>query len=212
MTDIPERPPHFECRSFRASVPDARYLASKTGRDLKDRKPLKLTDTVIRRVQPPHDWQTSYDDYGTLNSCGAPRGTGNASIWFERTALPVEGDLVTWTKNTLSAPAHHLSLQDLQTLQRLLRAVDSESDTIDSAQTFDIDKERVIETKGRSTGPAERPHEVWRFQNIYRALEIPGKGMYLQTNSYIGESTAFLKHQREADECFQSIEWTLDYR
>ena len=211
MTDITDRPPYFECRNFREPGADARCLASKFGRSLKDKKRLKLSDTVIRHVEPPHDWQTFYDDYGTLNNCGAPRGTGNVSIWFHRMADPVEPDFVAWMKHALSAPAHHLNSHEIQILQRLLHVIDHDADTIDSAQTFDIDKERVIETKGRSTGPSERPQEVWRFQNIYRVLEIPDKGMYLQRNSYIGESTAFLKHQHEADGCFRSIKWNLDY-
>jgi hypothetical protein len=212
MTDIPEHPPYFECRSFRESKADATYLATKSGRKPKDKKPLKFTDSAIEHVDPPHGWQSDYDNYERLYGLGPPRGAGDVSIWFHPDAEPVEADLVTWMKHLLSAPAHHLNSQEIQMMQKVLRAMDKDADTIDSAQTFDIDEVRVVETTGRSTGPAESPQEVWRWQYIDRVLDVPGRGMYLQRNAYVGESGAFLKHQPEVDACFRSIRWAWDYR
>lgn len=198
MTDMPEKPRTVEVRQFQEIAYQPKTIDQEWDEGKTGPKGLDIGNGIVRHLEVPEHWHKHYGPKRDLDGCR--RDDADLEIDFWPTAVPIgSGRHSAQFREMMSAPPHKLASEDIEWLQEMLNKQEPMAEGMTSAQTYDIDGRRVLETTGLSLDK--------RTAYVHIYVVLPRHESYLQKLIYMGKPEPIQKYKAEADQIFRSIQW-----
>jgi hypothetical protein len=204
MSEMPQKPAVAEVRNY--DKVSYKFVDSYFEGKSDGPKELDLKGGIISEINLPAGWT---EVYSRRRLVGADTHVPGIMFDIEITGIPVGNKHLSQFKHMLKAPPHELNDNEKKWLQDMLDNQDSMAAPILSAQTYDVDHRRVLET--RASYIKENDERYSQILDLYVDINVPHLGHYLQKITYWGSPKPFDEHLNEARQIFHSIKWLTEY-